>query len=203
MHLIGTYLSPFTRRVAISLKILGLKFTNEKLNAWRHLGEIRKVNPAGRTPILILNNGEAIVDSMAILDYLDELVGPAAALLPQKGSERRKILKLVVVAVGAMEKGAQIRWELSERPSDKVYCPWIDHNHSQINSSLKWLNEQINYTPIDKANGINQAHISIGVLCQFLPLIDNSKFIIERYSNLYTLQNYLNSLEAFQSTSPV
>lgn len=82
MILIGRYRSPFTRRVAISLRTLGIPYDHRPITAWTHLDELRGHNPAGRVPALILDNGEQLIDSWAILDHLDCAVGPARALVP-------------------------------------------------------------------------------------------------------------------------
>ena len=44
---------------------------------------IRQFDPLGRVPALVLADGESLIDSAAILDFLDDLVGPERALLPR------------------------------------------------------------------------------------------------------------------------
>ena len=67
MVLIGRYRSPFTRRVAISMRLLGIAYEHRPHTAWRNLQEVRAVNPVGRVPALILDSGEGLFDSSAIL----------------------------------------------------------------------------------------------------------------------------------------
>ena len=82
MILVGRYRSPFTRRVAISMQLLGIEYEHRPHTAWSNLAEVRAVNPVGRVPALILDSGEALFDSSAILDYIDQLAGPQRALVP-------------------------------------------------------------------------------------------------------------------------
>ena len=73
MVLVGRYRSPFTRRVAISLRILDIAYEHLPYTAWSQLEAVRRVNPVGRVPALVLDSGESLFDSTAILDHLDQL----------------------------------------------------------------------------------------------------------------------------------
>src|SRR3954467_7972381 len=75
MILIGQYDSPFVRRVAIALRLYNLPFEHRPWSTFSEADKIAPYNPAFRVPTLVLDNGEALLDSMVILDYLDELVG--------------------------------------------------------------------------------------------------------------------------------
>src|SRR5580658_49176 len=85
MLLIGMFDSPFVRRVAVSLRLLGLPFEHAAWSIGRDFERIRAYNPLGRVPTLVLDDGEALLDSSVILDYLDERVGYERALLPRAG----------------------------------------------------------------------------------------------------------------------
>jgi len=95
MKLIGRFMSPFTRRVAISLKIQGLDFEHLDLSTATEADEIRKYNPMVRVPTVVLDDGTTLVDSAAILDWFDDQAGPEARLIPASGQSRRITLQLV------------------------------------------------------------------------------------------------------------
>ncbi len=92
MKLIGPWGSGYTRRVGITLKLLDLPFEHLDWTgqAWREA--IRQYSPMVKVPALMLDDGEALVDSSAIIDYLYELAGPDNSLLPPAGAERRLAL---------------------------------------------------------------------------------------------------------------
>jgi glutathione S-transferase len=136
MILVGQFDSPFTRRVAISLHLLGLPFSRNTLSGFADAEKMRQINPLGRIPSLILDDGEVIIDSAAILDHLDELVGPARALLPASGTARRRALRVVALASGVIEKAGAIVYERTLRPPEKRYQPWIDRCRIQVDSGL-------------------------------------------------------------------
>ena len=81
MILIGMFDSPFTRRVAISATLLGIPFEHRNWSVGKDFERIRRYNPLGRVPTLVLDSGEALVESAMILDWLDQQIGPARAIV--------------------------------------------------------------------------------------------------------------------------
>ena len=84
MILIGQYDSPFVRRVAIALRLYGLAFEHRPWSTFGDADKIAAFNPLRRVPTLVLDDGEVLIESAAILDYLDELVGPAKAMIARQ-----------------------------------------------------------------------------------------------------------------------
>src|ERR1700676_4212775 len=96
--------SPFVRRVAVSMQLLDIGYQHVNWSVGKDFDRIRQYNPLGRVPTLVLDDGEALVESALILDYLDDRVGAARALLPASGRERRAALSQMAMAIGAAEK---------------------------------------------------------------------------------------------------
>ncbi len=82
MLLIGVNRSPYTRRVAITLAAYGMACDRRDLSGFGNRAEVRAANPLGRIPALVLDSGETLVDSVAIIDHLDEMHGRERALTP-------------------------------------------------------------------------------------------------------------------------
>ena len=61
MKLFGTFVSPFVRRVAVSLNVLGLPYESVPLATSRQPEEVRKYNPLTRVPALMLDSGETLI----------------------------------------------------------------------------------------------------------------------------------------------
>src|ERR1039457_1073492 len=106
MLLIGMYDSPYVRRVAISMKLCGIAYEHGDWSVGTDFERIRRSNPLVRVPTLVLDDGEVLLESAMLLDYLDELVGPQGGLLPRVGRERRTALKLIAAAGGAADREA-------------------------------------------------------------------------------------------------
>ncbi|GAC1634105.1 MAG: glutathione S-transferase family protein [Nevskia sp.] len=139
MILIGMFDSPFVRRVAVSLRLLGMPFEHRNWSIGKDFERIREYNPLGRVPTLVLDDGEALAESAAILDYLDELAGPGRALLPAQGADRRRALQLMALGSGACEKGVIQIYERVFRPAEKVHEPWLARCRTQVHESLRAL----------------------------------------------------------------
>ena len=93
----------------------------------------------GRVPTLVLDGGEALIESAAILDYLDDSVGADRALLPAAGRERREALRLMAMAIGAAEKGVLQIYETVFRPQEKRHQAWTDRCRTQMSAALAEL----------------------------------------------------------------
>jgi len=134
--LIGMFDSPFVRRVAVSMNLLGVAFEHRNWSVGKDFELIRQFNPLGRVPTLVQPDGEALIESTAILDLLDEYAGPDRALLPRSGKDRREALRVMAVATGAAEKGVTQVYETVFRPPEKRYRPWVERCHTQTHAAL-------------------------------------------------------------------
>src|ERR1700759_1652074 len=99
MLLIGMLDSPFVRRVAVSMQLLGMPYEHGNWSIGRDFERIRQFSPLGRVPSLVLDDGEVLTESASILDYLDDTAGPSRALLPRSGQPRRLALRLMSFAI--------------------------------------------------------------------------------------------------------
>ena len=137
MFLIGQYDSPFVRRVAIALRLYGLAFEHRPWSTFGDADKIAPYNPLRRVPTLVLDDGEALIESTIILDYLDELVGPDKAMLPRGGAERRKHLRICALASGLGDKAVSLLYERVLRK--KQLALWVERCKAQITDVLKVL----------------------------------------------------------------
>jgi glutathione S-transferase len=132
MKLIGILRSPYVRRTAVSLHAMGIPFELDPVPVFDKPELVTKYNPLTRVPALVLDDGEALIDSSVILDALDEMAGPSKRLTPENGAARRQVLKLVAVALGAVDKAVWSAYEYRFRPEEKVHTPWVRHNDAQV-----------------------------------------------------------------------
>lgn len=139
MILIGMFDSPYVRRVAIAMTLLGLEFEHRNWSVGKDFDRIREYSPIGRVPALVLDSGEVLAESALILDYLDSVVGPQRALLPAEGDARRQSLRLIGLATGAVDKGITMVMERVFRPEEKRHAPWTDRCRVQAQGALAEL----------------------------------------------------------------
>lgn len=128
MILIGGFGSPFTRRVATTMRLYGIDYEHRPLRGTdpAQRVELKAINPLARVPALVTEDAGALVDSATILDYLDRHVGPAKALTPAEGPERTRVMALMGLAIGAVDKSIAEYYERGKRPEEKYHRPWMD-----------------------------------------------------------------------------
>ncbi|MCC2656270.1 MAG: glutathione S-transferase [Panacagrimonas sp.] len=139
MILIGMFDSPYVRRVAVSLRLLDVGFEHRNWSVGKDFDRIREFNPLGRVPTLVLDDGEVLAESSAILDWLDEYAGPERALLPRGGADRRRSLQVMAIATGAADKGVAQLYEGAFRPPEKRHEPWVARCRTQMEAGLAAL----------------------------------------------------------------
>lgn len=135
MQLIGRTLSPFVRRVAATLAVYGLACESLPLSTIADAAAIRERNPLGRVPALVLDDGEVLVDSSAIIDHLDSLAGEAA-LTPRAGAERRRVLHAVMLGLGATEKSVSAYYEGQRRPEGLLWAEGLAQLEAQAQAGF-------------------------------------------------------------------
>ncbi len=167
MQLIVVNRSPFTRRVAITLHIYGIAFEQRPLSGFKNRAEVRAANPLGRIPTLMLDDGETLVDSGAIIDHLDEVYGRDRALTPAAGADRRAVLRVAAITMVACDKGLQAAYERNHRPPEKLHQPWIDDCMAQMENALAM---------VDAMMDPNAPYLLLGRLTQ----ADVTAFVAER-----------------------
>jgi glutathione S-transferase len=130
MILIGQYDSPFVRRVAIALRLYELFFEHRPWSTFGEGDKIAPYNPLRRVPTLVLGSGETLIESTAILDYLDDLVGPEDAMIAPRGPARHRGLKICALATGLGDKAVSLVYErLLHREKSEV---WMKRCETQI-----------------------------------------------------------------------
>lgn len=200
MILIGMFDSPFVRRVAVSLKLLEIPFEHRNWSVGKDFELIRQFNPLGRVPTLVLPDGEALIESSAILDFLDESVGSERALLPPSGKERRESLRIASIAVGAAEKGVLQVYEGVFRPEEKRHEPWMERCRTQMQNAFAELDRvaQVRTGDWMIGNRLTQADVTatcvFTFLCEALPIRQ-----AEAYPALSALSARCEGLPAFRA----
>jgi len=198
MILVGQYDSPYTRRVAISLRVLGLAYEHDTRSVFGDFESMRGTNPLGRIPSLVLDDGEVLIDSAAILDWIDEQVGPERALLPRGGMARREALRRIALANGAVDKiGGGRNYELLIRPSRYRWPEWIERCTTQGVGALAAL-EALDW-PADAP--LDQAQITTDVAVGYVRLTAPELMPAGRYPALDALSARLEARPEFQTTS--
>ena len=164
MILIGQYDSPFVRRVAIALRLYGLAFEHRPWSTFGDADKLASFNPLRRVPTLVLHDGEALLESTAILDYLDELAGPEKAMIAARGPQRRQALRICALATGLADKAVSLLYERVLR-KDQQSKIWVERCHSQIGDVLHVLEKERAAITSPFWSGVKISHADVAVAC--------------------------------------
>ena len=140
MQLIGMLDSPYVRRVAISLKVLGLAFELEQVSVFRHFDRFARINPVVKAPTFITDDGVVLMESTLILEHIAE-IGPRR-LMPADRAAHERALRQVGLALAACEKSVSVVYECNQRPAEKQHQPWLDRMGGQLAAAYRALEEE-------------------------------------------------------------
>jgi glutathione S-transferase len=167
MLLIGQYDSPFVRRVGIALRLYDFAFEHRPWSTFGDADKIAPYNPLRRVPTLLLDDGEVLIESTAILDHLDETVGPSGAMIAKNGQRRREALKICALATGLGDKAVSLVYErLLHREKSEV---WMKRCETQIAGVLDALegDRVARKSAFWLGNAIGHADIAVACVIRF------------------------------------
>jgi len=205
MKLIGGFGSPFVRRVAVSLNFLGFDWNQEAVSAFDKPEAVKKHNPLVRVPTVVLDDGEVLIESYAILDALDDMAGDAKRLVPAGGIARRTVMRLTAVSTGTMDKAVWAYYEGRFHPAEKVHEPWIEHNEAQVLSGLAYLEDCAKKAGSGWLAGgdrISQADISATVAIGFANRVRPKLGVLDKFPNLAGFAARCEAMKEFSSVTP-
>lgn len=143
MRLIGMMDSPYVRRVAISLRLMGLEHEHEQISVLRQYDAFAAINPVVKAPTLIADEGTVLLDSSLILDYLERLAPGERKLTPVEPKEFLRSQRILGLALAACEKSVQIIYETKLRPEDKQHQPWLERVKQQMRQAYALLEREV------------------------------------------------------------
>lgn len=200
LRLIGHYDSPFVRRVGISLHVLGIAFERSLLSVFSNAREMRAFNPLVRVPALVLDDGECLIDSAAILDHLDQTVGSEHALLPVAGKSRRDALQTIALATGLGDKAIAITYE-RRKPAAKIDETWIARCRGQQEGALAAL-ERRYAAGMPDGTRLIQPEITVAAMLGYVRLRQPDMIVSGQYAALEALSARAEAHPAFAACRP-
>jgi glutathione S-transferase len=201
MILVGQYDSPYVRRVAITLHHYGIPFTRNPISVFSDAAQMAKINPIVRIPSLVLDDGEVLIDSGAIIDHLDEVAGPARALTPRSGAERRRVLQLTAAATGAIDKAGAVVYERHFHKPEAVNEDWAARCKGQMLGGLAFLESKLEGDWLFGGR-FTQADLTTAALVGYLRLRMQEVAVAREFPRLARLADRCENMEAFVAARP-
>ncbi|MGH8300432.1 MAG: glutathione S-transferase family protein [Steroidobacteraceae bacterium] len=198
MQLIGMLDSPYVRRVAISLQLLGLPFEHRSLSVFRTFDQFRTINPVVKAPTLICDDGTVLMDSTLILDYAEALAAPKS-LMPRGLAERQAALRTIGLALAACEKSVQLIYE-NFRPAERRHQPWVDRVTGQLHAAFGALEAELAQRPRPAvAQRIGAAEVATAVAWYFNEHMQPGTLQDAAYPRLCELSAWAEQLPEFMA----
>ena len=202
-RLIGSHTSPYARKVRIVMAEKKIEFAHEIEDVWAANSAILELNPLGKVPCLIMEDGDKIFDSRVIVEYVDTL-SPVGKLIPAAGRERIEVRTWEALADGLLDAALLARLEAtwSGRSAEQRSQAWIDRQLGKINASLVAMSQGLGDKPWCVGTHLSLADIAVGVAVDYLdfrfPLIEWRT----AHPNLAKLSDKLAQRPSFMDTLP-
>ncbi|HUE62975.1 MAG TPA: glutathione S-transferase [Rhizomicrobium sp.] len=197
MQLIGMLDSPYVRRVAISLKVLGIDFGLEQVSVFRHFDRFAGINPVVKAPTLITDDGVVLMESTLILEHIAEIA--PRRLMPADRAGHERALRQVGLALAACEKTVSIVYECNQRPAEKRHKPWLDRISGQLLAAYRALEMEVSpdwFTGED----LMQPQITTAVAWRFTQHMASEIVPADDLPKLAVLSARAEKLEPFRET---
>jgi glutathione S-transferase len=203
MRLIGMMDSPYVRRVAVSLKCMGLPFTREPISVFRQYENFAAINPVVKAPTLVTDDSVVLMDSTLILEYVERLAPEEQRLTPSDPRDHARAQRILGLALAACEKTVQIVYELSLRPAEKQHQAWIDRVRGQLLAAYRLLNAELGLGESWLfASRALQADITTAVAWRFTTSVLADTITDSTYPALARLSRRAEALPEFRSSQP-
>ncbi len=190
MKLIGSLASPYTRKVRIVLAEKKIDYDFEIDNPWKADAKAAKLNPLGKVPALLLDDGRTLFDSRVIVGFLDN-ASPITRLVPAENRERVEVRRWEALADGVLDAGVLARLE-NQREAKLRSAPWIERQMGKVRTGLAAMDSELDDKPWCVGNGYSLADIAVGVCLGWLDF---------RYAKMDWKKGHANLARAFAKLS--
>jgi len=203
MILIGMLDSPYVRRCAVSMKLMGVAFEHRSLSVFRTYAEFSKVNPVVKAPTLVCDDGTVLMDSTLILDYVESTVAPGERLMPQAVAPRQAALRAIGLSLAATDKVVSMIYEKEQRPPERRHQAWVDRANGQVKAALDAMEPiAAKAQPWMGGDRMNAADVMAACMWRFIHLRPYTALPAGSYPALAALSQRAEALAEFASFPP-
>lgn len=204
MKLYSYFRSSAAYRVRIALNLKNAPYEMTSVHLAKDGGHNRKpdfkaVNPQMRVPALQLDSGQILIQSLAIIDYLDEIY-PEPALLPRDAIERahvRAISQIIACDIHPLNNTSPLRYlkhtlKHEQAEIDAWYCHWVLEGFAAIEALI---------APAPYACG---SHVTLADVC-LVPQVYNARRLkvpLEGFPKIVAAEQACLKLPAFDKARP-
>jgi glutathione S-transferase len=201
MKLLGSVPSPYTRKVRIVLAEKKIDCDFEVADVNPPENPVIALNPLGKVPTLMLDDGTALFDSRVIVEFLDA-VSPLSRLIPEENRERVAVRRWEALADGALDAGLLIRYE-SLRPKKEQSAAWTDKQVGKLKRGLAMIAAELGDKSWCHGDRYSLADIAVGCCLGWVDFRKPANINWRsEYPNLDRYYGKLMERPAFADTAP-
>ncbi len=201
MKLVTSLTSPYGRKARVVLLEKKLPFQLQAENPWLPDSPVPALNPLGKVPVLVLEDGVSVFDSRVIVEYLDPL-SPVAHLIPSEPKSRMVVRGVEALADGVTDAAVAVYLE-KKRPANQQSADWLTLQETTLFRGLEALAEALGEKPWYHGNGMTLADIACGCMLGYLDLRFADIDWRGAHPNLAKLFDKLMARPSFRETVPV
>ncbi len=168
MQLVIATPSPFARKARVAMLEKGLAFETVVDNPWNPGARAPQLNPLGKIPVLLLDDGRTLVDSRVIVEYLETL-GRPPALLPADPAARVAHRQIEALADGVCDAVVLTVLERSRAPG-KQSADWIARQRAKVVSGVAALERELGRGTWFVGDAYGLADVAAGCMLGYLDL---------------------------------
>jgi glutathione S-transferase len=191
--------SPFVRKVRIAIALLGFDkdVTIERADTTDPSDSLRKMNPLGKIPVLMIEDGSAVYDSRVILEYLDDRAG-GGKIVPRDSKARLAALRLQALADGILDASILTIYEGRYRKAEMHEPKWLELQAGKVSRGLAVL--EAAPPPIDPMPNVGQIALACALGYRDFRFGDGWRG--EHPRLVAWLDNFAAQVPAFAATKP-
>lgn len=207
LRLIGMLDSPYVRRVAISMHCLGVPFEHEAVSVISTFEQFQRINPVVKAPSLVCGDGDVLMDSSLILQFIEAVHAQGRTLWPADAQALQHDVRTLGLALAACDKGVQSIYERKLRPTEAQHTPWLQRVRGQLSAALAGLEAQVARHPEALAPTVGQptrqAGITAAIAWQFISEVEPTLAQAASHPALAALSARMEATDAFKRYPPV
>ena len=201
MKLVTSLTSPYGRKVRVVLAEKKIPFRLQVENPWLPDSPVSSLNPLGKVPVLVLEDGVSVFDSRVIVEYLDHLT-PVAHLIPSEPKSRMIVRGVEALTDGVTDAAVLVFLE-KKRPPEQQSADWIVLQEKTLFSGLEALSEALGENAWFLGNSMTLADVACGCMLGYLDFRFSEIDWRSAHPNLAKLAAKLAARPSFVETVPV
>lgn len=200
MKLIGSLTSPYARKVRVAMAEKRIECDFEVQTPWAEGNTISSLNPLGKIPVLVLDDGSTLFDSRVIVEYLDALT-PVSRLIPETNRQRIMVKRWEALADGVTDAAVAIFLE-RKRPGAQQSQEWISRQQLKVVNGVKEIAQDLGERNWCYGEGYSLADVAAGCCLGYLAFRFPELDWRGQYPNLARHADKLAKRASFKNTVP-